>query len=125
MKMFLFVIGMMILLIFSIAAFLEGKVLLGCGLVLLAISTLYGSVRPILTAQQEKKETPETRIKDEIKKTLLKFKNTAPIDVNNPKEIDILDRYTSTGMVRYGIDCKSGTPEATLTDQGKWFVKQL
>ena len=59
----------------------------------------------------------------EIKKILLKFYKGAFIDTEEEREI--LDRYASTGMVRFGFSYTKRRDEASLTEQGKWFVKQL
>lgn len=58
-----------------------------------------------------------------VKDTLLKFKKGCAI--TSKEELAILDRYASTGMVRYGFNYKTKQAEAALTEQGKWFVKQL
>lgn len=57
------------------------------------------------------------------KKTLIKFKNGSSIE--SEEELKILERYASTGMVRFGFNYKTRKSEAKLTDQGKWFVRQL
>ncbi len=58
-----------------------------------------------------------------VKEILLKFKKGSAI--KSQEELAVLDRYASTGMVRYGFNYKTKKAEASLTDQGKWFVKQL
>jgi hypothetical protein len=60
---------------------------------------------------------------NEIKATLMKFKNGKAIE--SEEEYKILERYASTGMVRFGFSYKKTQGEASLTEQGKWFVKQL
>jgi hypothetical protein len=58
-----------------------------------------------------------------VKDILNRFKNGHAIE--SEEEMAVLDRYASTGMVRYGFNYKTREAEASLTDQGKWFVKQL
>lgn len=60
---------------------------------------------------------------EQVKKILSKFRNGAAIESQD--ELRVLDRYASTGMVRFGFNYKRRVPEASLTDQGKWFLKQL
>lgn len=58
-----------------------------------------------------------------LKKILNKFRNGALIETE--EEMKILERYASTGMVHFGFNTKKGMGDASLTKQGKWFVKQL
>ena len=69
----------------------------------------------------KKSEDPKnpSRIVTEV---LKKFKEGAAI--NSEEELRVLDRYASTGMVRFGFDYKTRQPTASLTNQGRWFLKQ-
>ena len=58
-----------------------------------------------------------------VKKTLKKFKRGNVIETE--KELKVLQRYYSTGMVNFGFDYKLRVSTASLTKRGKWFVKQL
>ncbi len=58
-----------------------------------------------------------------IKEILKKFKRGATIDT--PEELTVLDRYYSTGMINFGFDYKLRKSTASLTRQGRWFLKQL
>lgn len=59
-----------------------------------------------------------------IKSILKKFKNGNAIE--SVEELNVLRRYVSTGMVRLGgFNYRTRQPEARLTRQGRWFVKQL
>lgn len=59
----------------------------------------------------------------DAKAVLKKFKNGSTIDTQ--EEMNVLDRYFSTGMVHFGFDYKLRKATASLTDQGKWFIKQM
>ena len=57
------------------------------------------------------------------KEILLKFKKGNYIGSRD--ELKVLERYFSTGMVHFGFNYEKGMADAKLTEQGKWFVKQL
>ncbi len=58
------------------------------------------------------------------KKEILK-KYSKGSSINSEAELQVLRRYASTGMVRFGFNYKTRKAEAKLTNQGKWFVAQL
>lgn len=58
-----------------------------------------------------------------VKEILKKYKGGHVIDCE--ADVPILKEYASTGMISFGLSCKSKQAEAILTPQGKWLLKQL
>lgn len=82
-----------------------------------------GIVENIFAFLLKNSDFKSTEIK-RIKSVLKKFKNGKTIE--SEEELKILKRYASTGMVRLGgFNYITRKPEARLTSQGRWFVKQL
>lgn len=59
----------------------------------------------------------------EIKEILVRFQKGKAIE--SERELKVLERYASTGMVRFGFNYKTKKSEAVLTKQGKSFARQL
>lgn len=60
---------------------------------------------------------------EKIKTVLKKFKNGGIVE--SREEEQILNRYASTGMIFHLGFSATGKPRAKLSDQGRWFLKQL
>ncbi len=65
----------------------------------------------------------EKRQQSLVKQVLSRY--AKPNFIEDEKDLDILKRYHSTGMVRYGFNYKLKKAEATLTRQGRWLLKQI
>ncbi|MFW6172202.1 MAG: hypothetical protein ACOC5T_00455 [Elusimicrobiota bacterium] len=42
--------------------------------------------------------------------------------IESKKEMDVLKRYSFTGMIKFGVDVENRKPQAILTRRGKWFA---
>ena len=78
----------------------------------------------LLESSQKDRTGEEYTTSDKIRSVLKKYKKGHSIDSED--DLKVLERYASTGMVRLsGFNYKTKKGEAVLTDQGKWFLKQL
>lgn len=58
----------------------------------------------------------------EIVTTVLgKFEDGA--EINNETEMNLLKRYSLTGMVEFGVSLENKKAQAKLTKRGKWWIK--
>ncbi len=78
-------------------------------------------IRGVKESNNNSKSSLENR---NVRDILKKFEKGNYIE--SMEELKILQRYASTGMVRLGLfNYLKGKAEASLTEQGRWFVRQL